>query len=61
VDTVQEALEVLTEMPAGIREGDEPYPEDSMLGIAVAKARDYWIKASQPPGSRSRNLLDKKE
>ncbi|MHC4942392.1 MAG: Lon protease family protein [Planctomycetota bacterium] len=61
VDTVQEALEVLTGMPAGTRDEDGPYPEDTLLGIAVARARDYWIKASQPPGSRSRNLLDKNE
>ncbi|MBU0756400.1 MAG: AAA family ATPase [Planctomycetes bacterium] len=55
VETVQEALEVLTGMPAGKRNSTGKYSGNSLLAIAVDRARDYWIKASQsPPIQRDR-------
>jgi len=49
VDTVQEALEVLTGMPAGQRGEDGQYPAGTLLALAVDKARDYWIKSIYRP------------
>lgn len=52
VETVHEALEVLTRMPAGRRDARHRYPKGTVLGTAVAKAYDCWIKASQAPRTR---------
>ena len=49
VDTVHEALECLTLMPAGQRDADGGYPENSVLGSAVIRAWLYWLKVSQNP------------
>ena len=45
VDTIHQALALFTGRDAGVRGDDGTYPEDSVLGIAVAKARDYWQMA----------------
>ncbi|MHC4974763.1 MAG: Lon protease family protein [Planctomycetota bacterium] len=45
VETIQEALEVLTGVPAGEPDEEGAYPEDSLLGKAVEQARQYWIKS----------------
>jgi predicted ATP-dependent protease len=47
VDTIQEALELFSGRAAGVRGEDGHYPEDSLLGTAVAQARAYWKKAIQ--------------
>jgi predicted ATP-dependent protease len=47
VDTVQEALELLTGIAAGTPDEDGQYPENTLLGVAVSWAFEYWIKASQ--------------
>lgn len=49
VNTVQEALERLTLMPAGERNADGQYPENTVLGAAVVRAWLYWVKVSQTP------------
>jgi hypothetical protein len=43
VDTVQQALEILTGRPAGERDRHGCYPEDSLLRIAAERAADYWL------------------
>jgi len=47
VETVREALEILTGLPAGERDAKGAYPTGSLLGKAVEKARLYWTKAAQ--------------
>ena len=54
VNTVQEALERLTLMPAGERNADGQYPEGTVLGAAVVRAWLYWVKVSQTPVSARR-------
>jgi predicted ATP-dependent protease len=49
VDTVQDALEVLTGVPAGVRDEDGAYPEGTILAQAVEKARDYWLRSLYRP------------
>ena len=44
VDTVQEALALLTGRPAGERGRTGKFPAGSVLGKAVVRARDYWSK-----------------
>jgi ATP-dependent Lon protease len=51
VETVQQALEVFTGMPAGVPDSHGRYPKDSVLGIAVQRARDYWQRAAQSPAA----------
>lgn len=46
VETVQEALELLTGMPAGTRGADGLYPENTLLGLGVKRAREYWAKVA---------------
>jgi len=48
-DTVHEALEVLTGMPAGQRDENGTYPEGTILAQAVERARDYWVKSLYRP------------
>ncbi|NOS99084.1 MAG: AAA family ATPase [Phycisphaerales bacterium] len=47
VDTVPQALELLTGVVAGERGEDGAYPEDTLLGLAVNRAFDYWVRANQ--------------
>lgn len=47
VDKFTEALELLTSVRAGERDSEGAYPDDSLLGIAVARAFEYWLKATQ--------------
>lgn len=53
LQTVHEALAVLTGMPAGKRDGADRYPKNTVLGVAVDRAREYWLKAAQNPSVRS--------
>ena len=48
VDTVHEALELLTGVTAGRPDERGEYPEDSLLGRAVQCAHVYWRRASAP-------------
>lgn len=54
VETVHEALALLTGMPAGTRDARGLYAEDTVLGIAIRRAQEYWLKASQAPAPRRR-------
>ncbi len=45
VDTIHEALTLFSGREAGQRGDDGEYPADSLLGIAVQKALEYWKKA----------------
>ena len=47
VDTVHEALELLTGIKAGRRDDHGAYPDNTLLGLAVVKAFEYWVKAAQ--------------
>ncbi len=53
VSTVHEALELLTGWSAGRRAESEPYPEDTLLGLAVRRARSFWQRAAAPNTSRA--------
>ena len=46
IDTVHEALELFTGMPAGRRGDDGAYPDGTLLALAVRRAREYWEKAA---------------
>jgi ATP-dependent Lon protease len=50
VETVQQALEILTGSPAGTRDKEGAYPDGSVLGVAVRQARRYWEMAAGAPG-----------
>lgn len=47
VSRIEEAISLFTGMPAGRREGDEPFPEGSFLEVAVRKAREYYERAAR--------------
>jgi len=49
VETVHEALELLTGQPAGRMQEDGTYPADTLLRTAQIKAEEYWVMASQTP------------
>jgi predicted ATP-dependent protease len=49
VETVQEALEVLTGVPAGQRDETGVYPAGTLLALAVDKAREYWLRSLYRP------------
>ncbi len=48
VGTIQEALGIFTERDPGVRGADGTYAEDSVLGRAVVRAREYWQMAAPP-------------
>ncbi len=50
VDRLPEALELLTGVQAGRPDQDGAYPDDSLLGVAVMRAFEYWVRASQTAG-----------
>ena len=50
VDSVQQALEILTGVEAGERRGDGSYPEGSLLARAVEQSRHFWEQASSSQG-----------
>jgi predicted ATP-dependent protease len=54
VDSVEQALELLTGTPSGTRAAGGSYPRDSVLGRAVSRARDYWLMAAQAPQKAAR-------
>ena len=54
VQTIHEALEVLTSMPAGMQGADGRYPDKTLLALAVERARDYWRKAAERTDAHER-------
>ncbi|ETW96785.1 MAG: hypothetical protein ETSY1_25225 [Candidatus Entotheonella factor] len=48
VETIHEALEILTGVTAGERV-DGAYPEDTVLGKAVARADEFWRRTLRSP------------
>ena len=54
VETIQQALELLTGQPAGHRDPQGQYPEHTLLRLAMDRARDYWRMAAASPADRSR-------
>ncbi|MCP4656282.1 MAG: AAA family ATPase [bacterium] len=53
VESVHQALEALTGVPAGERGEDGDYPEGTLLATAVEKAREFWLKSLQKPIDRA--------
>jgi len=51
VETIHEALEVLTGRSAGELGDDGRYPAGSLLRLAAEEATEYWRRASAQPGS----------
>ncbi|HMP79198.1 MAG TPA: AAA family ATPase [Pirellulaceae bacterium] len=49
VDRVTEAIEMMTGVAAGERSSDGHLPPHSLLGQAVARAREYWEKTLAAP------------
>jgi ATP-dependent Lon protease len=46
VDTVSEALEVLTGVAAGAADEAGEYPKGTLLGVAMERAFEFWLKVS---------------
>ncbi len=42
VDTIGEAMEIFTDLPAGSRGADGHYPDGSVFSCAVERAREFW-------------------
>ena len=53
VTTVHEALEQLTGVPAGTRDDEGTYPDGTLLGLAMARARHYWLRAAAPTAEKA--------
>ncbi len=51
VKHVSEALQLFTGIEMGEADGDEGFPEESLLGIAVRRATEFWLKTLQSPAS----------
>ena len=57
VETVNQALEVLTGRTAGQPDEQGCFPEGSLLGLARSKATEYWSKTmNRPSGAHSDGL-----
>ena len=56
IANIYEALELLTGMPAGLRDENDEYPEGSLLALALERAHDFWLK-----GRGTQALLDELE
>ncbi|MBU0617362.1 MAG: AAA family ATPase, partial [Planctomycetes bacterium] len=61
VETAQQALELFTSMPAGQRDDSAKYPDGTLLGLAVQRAHEYWLKAVQDPYRVQRRLSEHQE
>ena len=49
VETIHQALELLTGRPAGRRDANGCYPQHTLLHIATERAHDYWRMVSASP------------
>lgn len=47
VSTIHEAIELFTGVVAGRQQDDGFYPDNTLLGLAVNRAYEYWLQASQ--------------
>ncbi|MFB3067523.1 MAG: Lon protease family protein, partial [Planctomycetota bacterium] len=56
IANIYEALELLTGMPAGVRDENDEYPEGSLLALALERAHDFWVM-----GRGTQALLDELE
>ena len=59
VNTVHDALTLLTGKSTGVRNGKFGYPEGSMLGLAVKRAQDFWQKAARPTSPKRKSAAVK--
>ena len=61
VETIHDALEILTGMPAGKRRADGTYPDGSLLALALERARQFWLRSVQqpaiPPGGEAEEAI----
>ena len=48
VETIHEALELLTGLPAGKRDQEGKYPPGTLLARAVDRAQEFWLRAATP-------------
>jgi len=51
VDTIHQALDLFTGMPAGRPDEDGDYPEGSLLAQATQQAFEYWLKVARTESS----------
>jgi predicted ATP-dependent protease len=58
VETIHEALALLTGRPPGVRDEAGRYPASSVLGLALERAHDYWLKAAARPTPPATELED---
>jgi len=49
VERIEQAVELMTGIEAGELNSSGQYPEHSVLGQAVSKARDYWRMSLSSP------------
>jgi len=49
VEWIHDALEILTGLVAGRRDGADGYPNGTLLAVAQEQARQYWLRALQSP------------
>ncbi|MEM7518212.1 MAG: Lon-insertion domain-containing protein, partial [Planctomycetota bacterium] len=61
VETIHQALELFTGMPAGELDEYDEYPEDSLLAIAVGQALHYWERTLQNPAQLLAALRQQQE
>src|SRR5690606_33283756 len=47
VSTIQQALEIFSGRPAGVRGANNLYPEGTFLAEAVRRAREFWKMATK--------------
>lgn len=53
VDRIEDALAILFDREAGTRDADGRFPPDSVLGVAVARARAFWESLEHDAAPRS--------
>jgi len=49
VETIHEAIDILTGVAAGVRTADGDYPEGTVLAQAVARADAFWRRTLRSP------------
>ena len=54
VETIHQALDLLTGRPAGHRAPQGQCPEHTLLRLAMNRARAYWRMAAASPAGRAR-------
>lgn len=58
VSDITEALELMTGMEPGVLGADGKYPESSLLGLAMARARRFWQELSAKAEAAARLAED---